>query len=148
MAILGLLVAQGVWRMIFSYEKWTLSTVHSIERLIECYLDNYFGTDANNTWALTSMPRALALRSVLNAFDRPDWDTVRTAWSLVSMSHGEIFYTLVAFYRCPLEAWPDLMRASNAPFAFAEDFAKVFHCESGSPMAKPQRCITSAGSRA
>ncbi|KAH8040994.1 hypothetical protein HPB51_013397 [Rhipicephalus microplus] len=148
MAILGLLVAESVWSMILSYKKWTPSTLSSIERLAKCYVDNYFGTGENSTLALKYMPRALAMRSVLNAFDRPDWDTLRSAWSLLSMSHGEIFYSLVAYYRCPLEAEPDLMRVSNVPFAFAGDLAKVFHCESDSPMAKPQRCITGAGSRA
>ncbi|KAL3244867.1 hypothetical protein MRX96_018456 [Rhipicephalus microplus] len=119
MAILGLLVAESVWSMILSYKKWTPSTLSSIERLAKCYVDNYFGTDENSSLALKSMPRALAMRSVLNAFDRPDWDTVRSAWSLLSMSHGEIFYSLVAYYRCPLKAKPDLMRVSNVPFAFA-----------------------------
>ncbi|KAH7957180.1 hypothetical protein HPB52_015892 [Rhipicephalus sanguineus] len=86
--------------------RMALSTRNNIERLTECYVDNYFGTDKNNTRALKFMPGALAMRSVLKAFDRPDWDTVRTAWNLLSMSHGEIFHTLVAttvrFKRSPI----------------------------------------------
>ncbi|KAH7986698.1 hypothetical protein HPB49_025858 [Dermacentor silvarum] len=148
MAIVGLLVAQGVWSMVLNYEKWTLITQDRIRRLAECYVEYYFETDKLNRWALGSMTVALGLASVLKAFDRKDWDAVRPAWRLLKMSHGEMFYTLLAYYRCPLVLEPGLMRALNVPLIFVEDFAKVFHCKSDSPMTKPQRCIIGADSRA
>ncbi|KAH6932686.1 hypothetical protein HPB50_008731 [Hyalomma asiaticum] len=146
MAVLGMLVAESIWRMVLSDQEWTLSTRSSIRRLFKCYVDNY-GNDTNNWSYLTSVSRTLGLTSVLNAFDRSDWNTLRAAWSLLSMSHGELFYSLVAYYRCPYEATADVMRTANAPFAFSEDFARVFHCGSDSPMVKPQRCIVRAPSR-
>ncbi|KAH7967090.1 hypothetical protein HPB49_022527 [Dermacentor silvarum] len=141
MAILGLLVAENIWSMALSYKKWSRNTHDSMKRLYHCYVEDYFGPVKNNGWALLSMTTALALSSVLKAFDRSGWYTVRPAWSLLRMSHGEIFYTLLTYYRCPLELTPEMTGPVNSPFVFVQDFAKVFRCGSDSPMAKPQRCI-------
>ncbi|KAH7975259.1 hypothetical protein HPB49_025383 [Dermacentor silvarum] len=135
MAALGWWLAQTIWYEVLNNDLWLPKTKARIQRLHSCFHDEDNGSSVSVSDTL-----ALGLSSVLKAFSRPDWDTVRPAWSLMRMSHGELFYSLGVYYRCPLETTPEAVHEINAAMIYAGDFASVFRCPADSPMAVKPRC--------
>ncbi|KAH7975258.1 hypothetical protein HPB49_025382 [Dermacentor silvarum] len=135
MAGLGWWLAEIIWYEVLNSDLWLPKTKARIQRLRSCFNHEEYGSSANESGTL-----ALGLSSVLKAFSRPDWDTVRPAWSLMRMSHGELFYSLGVYYRCPLETAPEAVCAITTAMIYAEDFASVFRCPADSPMAVKPRC--------
>ncbi|KAH7976754.1 hypothetical protein HPB52_018997 [Rhipicephalus sanguineus] len=136
MATLGWWMAQIIWDEVLDSRFWTPKAEAVIQRLRSCFESDGHGEAA-------SVSFNLGLSSVLKAFSRPDWHTVRQAWSLLRMSHAEIFYTLAVYYRCPTRVSPRRARLINEALAYAGDIASAFRCPSDSPMAKKSRCSLS-----
>ncbi|KAH6921638.1 hypothetical protein HPB50_003839 [Hyalomma asiaticum] len=135
MATLGWWLAQDMWDMVLHGRFWSPKTQAAIQRLRSC-----FDIDGHDTSEGVPVSFVLGLSSVLKAFSRPGWDTVIPAWSLMSMSHAEIFYTLAVYNRCPLQFSRHTASDINKALAYAGDFASAFRCPPGSPMAEKPRC--------
>ncbi|KAH6921640.1 hypothetical protein HPB50_003841 [Hyalomma asiaticum] len=134
MAAMGWLIAQAIWEVVLSSDLSPKAQA-AIQRLHSC-----FDTDEHGAARNVSVPLVLGMSSVLKAFGRPKWDTVRPAWGTVRMSHGQMFYTLAVYYNCPMESTPQEVVRFNEALMYDGDFASVFRCPADSPMARRLRC--------
>ncbi|KAK8771769.1 hypothetical protein V5799_024990 [Amblyomma americanum] len=145
-ALLGRLLAEGLWHMVMYGIHWSSKTTENIVRLESCFVENYMSEEDERTVPIAFVT-ALALSSILNAFSWADWHTEKPAWSLWTLSHAQFFYTFDAYHRCPGESSPENARAFNAPLMYVEDFANAFDCSPDAAMAKAGRCPLRAASQ-
>ncbi|KAH7933926.1 hypothetical protein HPB49_019318 [Dermacentor silvarum] len=144
MAAFGRTLAEALWFMVFNGIPWSSGTVTNLLRLKECY-GRFYGIKAedNSHDGINFIP-ALGLSSVLKAFKRPDWYSVKPAWSLLRLSHGQLFYILATYARCPKGSSPKQVYGINGPLMYVKDFAKAFSCPSDAPMARHHQCSLDA----
>ncbi|KAH7934233.1 hypothetical protein HPB49_023450 [Dermacentor silvarum] len=144
MATLGRTLAEALWFMLFYGIPWTSGTVTNLLRLKECY-DRFYGikSEDNNREDITFIT-ALGLSSVLKAFKRPGWLSVKPAWSLLRLSHGQLFYILATFARCPKGLSREEVNYINGPLMYVKNFAEAFFCPSDAPMARYFQCSLAA----
>ncbi|KAH7976697.1 hypothetical protein HPB52_018328 [Rhipicephalus sanguineus] len=135
MAGLGWLIARAIWEVVLSTDFRSPKMAAAFERLRSC-----FNTDEHGKAKNVSLPLVLGLSTVLNAFSRPKWETMRPAWGPLEMSHGQMFYTLAVYYNCPFDSTPEEAVQFNEALMYPRDFASVFRCPADSPMAKKPRC--------
>ncbi|KAK8776186.1 hypothetical protein V5799_030470 [Amblyomma americanum] len=144
MATVGRLLAEAMWHVILNEIKWSPAATANIKRLRTCFLNSYNLSASRGLKLGKLISTALGLSSVLNAMGgRPDWLTVRPAWSLWKLSHAQLFYIFGTYMRCPKKATSDRGYSINAPLMHVEDFANAFFCPPHEPMAKHRRCIHS-----
>ncbi|KAL3252852.1 hypothetical protein MRX96_054762 [Rhipicephalus microplus] len=146
MAALGHSLADAVWKLILSDERWNENTTSNIYHLRKCFLDHYqlFGQEqVINSDVVAS---SLGLASVLGVFFRAtDWHTKKLAWSTLYMSHAQLFYLFAAIRRCPREdRTPSDVHRWVIPFIYVPDFARAFNCPSSSMMGRPSFCSFTA----
>ncbi|KAH7976463.1 hypothetical protein HPB52_014394 [Rhipicephalus sanguineus] len=135
MAGLGWLIARAIWEVVLSTDFRSPKMAAAFEHLRSC-----FNTDGRGKAKNVSVPLILGLSTVLNAFSRPKWETMRPAWGPLEMSHGQMFYTLAVYYNCPFDSTPEEVVQFNEALMYSGDFASVFRCPADSPMAKKPRC--------
>ncbi|KAK8769346.1 hypothetical protein V5799_014190 [Amblyomma americanum] len=140
MAALGWLVAESMWSVVLYGIVWNAKTDANLQKLRACFVRTYLSSDRNPQLTNATVAASLALTSLLSAFHRPDWNTTRTLFSTLKMSHGQLFYTLAAYLRCPTVEYPELVGYVNVPLMYVNDFANVFDCQLESPMTKPELC--------
>ncbi|KAH7933968.1 hypothetical protein HPB49_019803 [Dermacentor silvarum] len=144
MAAFGRTLAEALWVMLFYGIPWTSGTVTNLLRLKECY-DRFYGIKAeDNSREDITLITALGLSSVLKAFKRPGWYSVKPAWSLLRLSHGQLFYILATYARCPKRSSRKDVCYINGPLMYVKDFAEAFFCPSDAPMARHQQCFLDA----
>ncbi|KAH7933967.1 hypothetical protein HPB49_019802 [Dermacentor silvarum] len=144
MATLGRTLAEALWFMVFYGIPWTSGTVNNLLRLKECY-DRFYGIAVeDNSHDDITFITALGLSSVLKAFKRPGWLSVKPAWSLLRLSHAQLFYILTTYVRCPKGSSPEELYYINGPLIYVKDFAEAFFCPSDAPMARHQQCFLDA----
>ncbi|KAH9372638.1 hypothetical protein HPB48_007832 [Haemaphysalis longicornis] len=153
MTVLGRLMAESLWYLVLSNDTWGSKTVANLERLLDCFVSNYTTQDQEKKIGIRINQRrhlrraaaadALGLASIPRALSGPEWRTSKPAWSLWHLSHGQLFYILTTFYRCPDVGSPSAVRPTNAPLRQLDDFAKTFHCSPRAPMAPKNRCTRS-----
>ncbi|KAH7948368.1 hypothetical protein HPB52_020949 [Rhipicephalus sanguineus] len=141
MATVGRILAEALWFMVFRTVTWSPQTKANMLRFEDCYDSLYWmNSSGRNTDAITSFFTALGLSSVLNAFFRPQWLTVKPAWGFWRMSHSQLFYILSTYARCPRTSTARDVNIINAPLKFIKDFEDAFKCLPGAPMTKRHAC--------
>ncbi|KAH7938196.1 hypothetical protein HPB49_021502 [Dermacentor silvarum] len=140
MAVVGRILAEALWFMVFRTVTWTSQTTTNILHLKECYDSYYWNSTAYDAYGIPPFFTALGLSSVLNAFYRPQWLTLKPAWGWGRMSHAQLFYILATYARCPKSSTPRDVSSINGPLTYIRDFADAFQCRSDAPMAKRHRC--------
>lgn len=131
MAILGIRMAEAMWRHLLTNRNWSVETSSKIQNLFRCY-NSSAGTDV----ALTT----LAIGSVLNVTDRTHWNEKRQAQNTWMLSTGELFYLWHTYGLCtPTYSTAEADRV-NIPMRQIEDFRTTFGCAAGSPMAEKTTC--------
>ncbi|KAH7933969.1 hypothetical protein HPB49_019804 [Dermacentor silvarum] len=144
MAAFGRTLAEALWFMMFYGIPWTSGTLTNLLRLSECYDTFYNIKVEDSSHDGPNFIMALGLSSVLKAFKRPGWLSVKPAWSLLRLSHGQLFYILSTYARCPKESSPEEVCGINGPLMYVMDFAKAFSCPSDAPMARHKQCSLDA----
>ncbi|KAH7938195.1 hypothetical protein HPB49_021501 [Dermacentor silvarum] len=144
MAVVGRILAEALWFMVFRTVTWTSQTATNILRLKECYDSYYWNSTAYDAYGIPPFFTALGLSSVLNAFYRPQWLTAKPAWGLWRMSHAQLFYILATYALCPKSSTPRDVSSINGPLRYIRDFADAFQCRPDAPMAKRHRCLLTA----
>ncbi|KAH6938082.1 hypothetical protein HPB50_006660 [Hyalomma asiaticum] len=140
MATLGRTIAEALWYMIFYGLPWTSETAANLSRFKHCYA-TFYGYDYKDTNFIDiSFVCALGLSSVLKAFPRQDWFTVKPAWSLLRISHAQLFYVLTTYARCPKKSSPPYVQYINGPLMYLDDFSKAYFCPPDTLMAKSHQC--------
>ncbi|KAL1435815.1 hypothetical protein MTO96_010593 [Rhipicephalus appendiculatus] len=141
MASVGRVLAEALWFMVFRMVTWTPQTMANMSRLEECYDSFYWSNNSRmNPDEITSFFTALGLSSVLNAFYRSQWLTVKPAWGFWRMSHSQLFYILSTYSRCPRRSTARDVNLINAPLKYIVDFEDAFECPPGTPMTKRDSC--------
>ncbi|KAH6928618.1 hypothetical protein HPB50_017485 [Hyalomma asiaticum] len=148
MATVGRILAETLWFMVFRTATWSSGTRTNMSRFEECYESFYWSNGtAKNPDAITSFFTALGLSSVLNAFNRPHWLAVKSAWGFWRMSHSQLFYILSTYARCPKTSTDSDVNLVNAPLRYITDFADAFQCRPSAPMTKRDHCAKACARR-
>lgn len=142
MAVLGQLIAEGLWAIVLRHIHWKSATEANIKELQDCFLETYLPEDVllRNLDVDQVFYSALGLSTVLGALNAGDWHIVKETWDLWALSEAQFFYIYGSHHRCPREASPEARVQVNTPLIFVEDFARTFSCSSESPMTNVRRC--------
>ncbi|KAL3193192.1 hypothetical protein MRX96_018023 [Rhipicephalus microplus] len=89
---------------------------------------------------VNTVAASLALSSVLKSFEEANWYRVENAWRYWSLSHSRLFYMRETFYRCPLSFSIAGKDNVDVPLMYADDFSRVFQCQSGDRMKNRKAC--------
>ncbi|KAH7956635.1 hypothetical protein HPB52_011394 [Rhipicephalus sanguineus] len=139
MAVLGQLIAEGLWAMALSNIRWKSRTYANIRELKDCFFKTYLEGDSSLD-ADKVFYSALGLSTLVGALNSTEWHTVKVAWNLWTFSDAQFFYIFGSHHRCPRKSSSAARTQINVPLTYVADFAKAFSCSSKSPMTKTSRC--------
>ncbi|KAL1428703.1 hypothetical protein MTO96_003047 [Rhipicephalus appendiculatus] len=140
MAVLGQLMAEGLWAMALRNIRWKSRTRANIRELKDCFVKTYLEKNSS-LYDDQVFYSALGLSTLLRALNSTEWHTVKVAWHHWRLSDSQFFYIFGSHHRCPMKSSPAARIQINAPLTYIDDFAKAFSCSSESPMTKTSRCL-------
>lgn len=140
MAVLGQLMAEGLWAMALRNIRWNSRTHANIQKLKDCFVETHLGKNSSLDVDRVFYS-ALGLSTLLGALNSAEWHMVKVAWNLWELSDCQFFYIFGSHHRCPMKSSPAAREYINAPLTYVDDFARAFSCSSKSPMTKTSRCL-------
>ncbi|XP_070393136.1 uncharacterized protein [Dermacentor albipictus] len=139
MAILGQLLAECLWAMVFDVVEWEPKTLENMQHFRNCFYDKYT-KKGKISQEFKVLYASLGMSTIVFTLNWTDWETVQQAWSLWTLSHAQLFYILNSYYRCPNNKSLQKYLEISAPVMYVQDFAKAFGCPMNASVTNPAEC--------